>query len=120
MAAGDIAQYAIQWRIPDLDATTVARYVVPFDGQIKEISSVLAAAITTADAVLTAKVNTVAVSGGTLTITQSGSAAGDVDSVQLTGLNATHKVKKGDVISIESDGAASSQIAEGYFLIDRS
>jgi len=120
MAAGDIAQYQIQWRIPDLDATTVARYVVPFDGVVRQIKSVLAAAITTADAVLTAKINGTAISGGTLTITQSGSAAGDVDSVDLSGLSNTGIVKQGDVISIESDGAASSQIAEGYFLIDRS
>lgn len=120
MASGDISRYAIQWRIPGLDATTVARYVVPFDGKIVQIKSVLQAAIATADAVLAPKVNGTAVNGGGLTITQSGSAAGDVDSAFLTGLHATHQVKQGDVISIESNGAASAQAAEGYFLIDRS
>lgn len=120
MALSDLAEYAIQWRIPDLDATTVARYTVPFDGKLKEIRSVLQAAITTADAVLTAKINAVAVTGGTVTIATASSAAGDVDSVQLSGLGATMRVKRGDVISIESNGASSAQAAEGYFLIDRS
>jgi hypothetical protein len=113
----DLAEYTIPWQIPDLDATTVAYYVAPFGGRLTKIQSVLHAAITTADAVLTAKINTVAVTGGVVTIATASSAAGDVDSASPTAANL---VKAGDVISIESDGASSSAIATGYFKIDRS
>ncbi len=118
----DLAEYTIPWEIPDLDAVTVFYQPVKFGGILREITSVLHAAIITADAVLTVKIikpgaAAVAVTGGVVTITQSGSAAGDVDTAKPTAL---HAVSAGDVITIESNGASSTQIATGYFNIDRS
>lgn len=127
MPISDLAEYIMWWEITALNSTTPYRTVVPFDGTVKEIRSIIPAAITTADAVLTAKIapvsaagvagTAVAITGGTITITQSGSAIGDVDFAKPT---AARRVKKGDMITIESNGAAGAQVARGYFLIDRS
>jgi len=89
------------------DVSTAGQvYVVPgFNGRIRKISTVLSGAITSANAGLTAKIGGTAVTGGAITITQSGSAAGDVDSVLPTGANS---FTDSDAIEIETDGASST------------
>lgn len=77
---------------------------VPAAGRLIGIKSALHVAITGADAAITVEVNGTAVTGAALTITQSGSAAGDVDQVTFTG----YPVKEGDVIEFISDGASST------------
>ena len=80
--------------------TNTGFIVVPFTGKVKAIYTTTSAALTTADEVLS-----FAVSGGTsmgdITITQSGSAAGDVDSLAVTANNA---VVAGDTIDVTTDG----------------
>jgi hypothetical protein len=88
--------------IADISTASSAWVVSPCDGYIKEIYSVIDAAITTADGVITAKIATVAVTGGAITVTQSGSAAGDVDVVYPTALN---YVTKGQAIEFAASGA---------------
>jgi hypothetical protein len=92
------------------DVSTASQiYVVPgFKGKIIRAYSALNAAITGANAGLTIKIAGTAVTGGTMTITQSGSAAGDVDSCTPTAL-ATFSANQ--AIEIETDGASTTTAA---------
>lgn len=87
----------------------------PTDGRIVGLMSIISAAITGTNTAITLKKNGVAVTGAALTITQSGSAAGDVDSVDVP-MSATAAVVKGDSLEVISDGA-SSTTSRGTFLI---
>jgi len=57
-----------------------AAYIrAPFRGKILEAATVLGSATTTADSTVTVSIGATAVTGGAYVITQSGSAAGDID-----------------------------------------
>ncbi len=101
------------------DVSTAGQIHVPIheDGFIKEISVALNGALATADAVLTAKINGTAITGGVLTITQVGSTYGDIVTVEPTGAN---EVSIGDFFELETDGASGNTISvHGYFVIGR-
>lgn len=84
-------------------------YVVPgFAGKIVRITSVINNAITTADGVLTAKIGGTAVTNGGITITQSGSASGDVDECLPTALNT---FTGSQAVEIETTGACDTTCA---------
>jgi hypothetical protein len=94
----------------DLDVTDlvaadakVFRKVSPVAGTIKKIYSVLEVhALAAGDATLTGKIGAVAITDGVATITQAGSAVGDVDVATPTAANV---VAIGDVISVTVGGA---------------
>ncbi len=81
------------------------RRASPVKGTITKIWSVLNAALTTGDATLTGKIGATGITGGVVTVTQAGSAAGDVDSAAPTAANA---VLPGDVISFTGGGASTA------------
>lgn len=56
---------------------------------ITKIKSIINGALTTADAVLTCRINTTNITGGAITITQAGSAAADQDEVSPSAANVT-------------------------------
>ena len=81
-------------------------YIIPgFAGRIVKIWSVIETAITSNDADLTCKIGGTAVTGGLITVANSGSAAGTVDSATPTALNT---FTAGQAIEIETDGASST------------
>jgi hypothetical protein len=90
----------------------VFRVVSPVSGKVTKLTSILQiAALTTADATLTGKIGGVAITTGVITITQSGSAAGDIDTATPTAANT---VSAGQEISITVGGgnaAATSQVS---------
>jgi hypothetical protein len=94
------------------DVSTAGQIFVPipdeFDGDIVEIRTALNGAIITADAVLTPKINGVAVTNGAITIANSGSAAGDVDVSRPT---SSRTVRPGEAIEIETNGASGNSVA---------
>jgi hypothetical protein len=92
------------------DVSTAGQiYVVPgFRGKIIKAYSALNGAIAGADAGLALKIGGTAVTGGTITITQSGSAAGDVDSCTPT---AARSFTPTQAIEIETDGASTNAVA---------
>lgn len=97
---------------PSVGASAVAaRQASPVRGKIIKVWSVLNGAITTADATVAVAINGTAVTGGSITITQSGSAAGDYDEAFPSGAN---DVNEGDVISFTPSGASGASIA-GFF-----
>jgi len=95
-------------------STADSTYVVaPFMGTIYKIYSVITGTIATADAVITTAINGVDVTGGVITITQIGSAAGDVDECNPTALNI---IAPGDVITFTSNGA-STNVVRAFFTV---
>lgn len=94
-------------RIDDI-STADQVYVVPgFRGKIKKMYSVIAGAISGADADLTAKIAGTAVTGGVITVAQSGSAAGDVDTATPSGANT---FTESQAIEVETDGASTGTV----------
>jgi len=87
--------------------TEVKRVVSPIAGAITKIYSVIDGALTTGDAILTAKIGTTAITNGAITVAQSGSTAGDVDSATPTAANT---LAAGNVLSITVGGANDAAI----------
>lgn len=83
----------------------VLRFVSPVAGTIDKIYSTLNAALATGDATLTGKIGSTAITAGVITITESGSAAGDVD---VATPSAAKTVAVGDVISVTGGGTSSA------------
>ena len=78
---------------------------VPDGGTIIKILTSFKTAISSANAALPFDFGVVAVTGGGITVTQSGSAAGDVDTAEPTALNT---VSEGGTIEIITDGGSST------------
>ena len=93
--------------IADISTADEVYFVPGFRGKIRKITSVIDGAIGTADADLTAKIGTVAVTGGLITVATASSAAGDIDSTVPTALNAFSET---DFIEIETDGASTNTV----------
>jgi hypothetical protein len=89
----------------DVSTASSAFVAIPSACQLLKIVSALGVAITGADAVLTVEVNGTAVTGNTWTITQSGSAPGDLDTYEPA---SPTDLVEGDVLEIISDGASST------------
>lgn len=90
--------------IPDVSTADEAYFRVPSDGRLEAVYTVLHHAITNANAVLTVKqTGSAAATLGTITITQDGSAIGDVDSLLLD-----TAVVAGDLIEVEGDGGSTT------------
>jgi len=90
--------------------TQVYRWVAPIAGVLVDIRSVLNGALTVGDATITAAINGTPVTGGALTITQAGSAAGDVDAATPSAANT---FAAGDVITFTVGGTNTAQVSAG-------
>jgi len=92
------------------------RTISPFSGLLTSIMSVIEAALTTANATLTASIGGVAVTNGVITVTQAASAAGDKDSATPTAAN---YVNAGDELKIVVTGTQDAAApANAVFEID--
>ncbi len=98
-------------------STAGQKFVVPgFSGRIVKFHSVINGTIATGDTDLTLKIGGVAVTGGVITVTASGSAAGDVDSVKPTALN---RFTDAQAIEVETDGVSTNTV-EGVITLELS
>lgn len=97
-----VPPYTLTGVIDDVSTAATIYFAVPFAGTVTKVVTVLAGSLTTANATVTVR-NAAAASMGTLTITQAGSAAGDVD-VLLPVSNNT--VTNDSRITVETDGAS--------------
>lgn len=90
----------------DLSSVEIIYCPIPFGGTVSRVSSVLGGAIAGSDVVVTVK-DSSAASMGTITITQTGSAAGDVDFLNPTSNNT---VTDNDYVLIETNGGATTHV----------
>lgn len=89
--------------LTDISTASSAFVAAPIAGEVVAIYTVLGGEISGADSVLTAEINGTPITGISITVAQSGSAAGDRDSDVPTGANT---VAAGDALEIITDGAS--------------
>lgn len=94
-------------RIDNISAASSAWVVTPVAGTIAKVYSVISGAIT-GTALLTPEIGGVAVAGGPITVAQSGSAAGVVDSYTPSSANT---VTAGQAIEIQTDGGSTNAVS---------
>ncbi len=100
-------------KIIDINTAGSVWVVSPVAGTITKIYSVIDGVFTVADTIVTGKINAVNITNGAITIANSGSAAGVVDSATPTANNA---VSIGDAIELSTDGGGTGATA-GVFTI---
>lgn len=108
--------YFLTVKMSDVSTAGSVYVVAPDAGKIIKIQSVIDGAIATDDAAITTEINGTAVTGGAITIANTDSAAGDVDSTEPTAANS---VQEGDVIEIITDGASTNTVAATFTVIIR-
>lgn len=109
----------ISGHMADLSTASSAYIVATHRGRLKRCFTVIANAITTADATVTIKIRGTT-TGKTITVATSSSAAGDVDSVDLGYMGTTNFVNEGDLIEFATDGACDTTcITRCVAVIDR-
>lgn len=96
---------AIALHFSDIGTAGSIYFVAPYDGSITKAWSTIHQAIATTDTVLTLKIGGVSVTSGTMTISFSGSAAGDIDTCIPSALNT---FSAGDLIEVATDGATTT------------
>jgi hypothetical protein len=97
--------YFLTAKVTDISTAGSTFVAVPDVGNIVKIYTSIKNAITTADAEITFEIGGTAVTNGAITVTQAGSAAGDVDSSTPSAAN---RVEEGGSIEIISDGASAT------------
>jgi hypothetical protein len=103
-------------RVATLVGSGVYRQLSIYAGRVVKVWSVIEGVLTTGDATLTPKINGVAITNGGLTITQSGSAAGDIDTAVPTAANI---VAVGGELSLTVGGSnATATVANVVFEIE--
>lgn len=117
-SATELNQYSLTLDIADGSADATYYLVCPHAGDIVAIYSVIDGTVSTADITITANIGATGVTNGVVTITQSGSAAGDVDSATPTAANT---VAAGDAINlvVAGGGAGGSPRIHVAVVIER-
>jgi hypothetical protein len=101
-------EFLLQGKMADISTASAVYLTSPYAGTVDKVMSVIDGAITGGDAVLSASINTVLMTGGTITIANATSAAGDVDSCAPTAANV---VAAGDTISVATDGGSTNTVS---------
>ena len=83
--------YFLTVKMTDVSTSGSVFVPVPDNGRVIKIMSVIDGAIGTADAVITPSIGGTNITDGAITITQSGSAAGDVDTSEPTAANSVNE-----------------------------
>ena len=99
--------YFITSTIADISTASSTFVPVPDGGKVIKILTALQGAIGTANAAITFEIGGTAITGGGITVTQSGSAAGDVDTAEPTAAN---EVSEDGTIEMITNGASSNTI----------
>ena len=99
--------YFLHAAIADISTASSTFVPVPDGGKIIKIITALQGAISGGDAAITFEIGGTAVTGGAITVANSGSAAGDVDSSEPTALN---DVLEDGTIEMITDGASSNAV----------
>jgi len=99
--------YFITAKIANISTASSTFVPIPDGGRVIKILTALQGAIGTADGGITFEIGGTAITGGGITVTQSGSAAGDVDTAEPTAAN---EVLEDGTIEMITDGASTNTI----------
>ena len=99
--------YFITAKIADISTASSTFVAIPDGGRVIKIFTALQGAIGTANGAITFEIGGTAMTGSAITVTQSGSAAGDIDTSEPTALN---EVSEGGSIEMITSGAPSNTI----------
>jgi hypothetical protein len=108
--------YFLTVKMSDVSTAGSVYVAVPDGGRVIKIYSVLGGTIATADAVITAKVGSTAMTDGTITIAYSGSATGDIDTCEPSGAN---NVEDGGYITLTTNGASTNTHTADFTIVIR-
>jgi len=97
--------YFLTAKITNISASGSTFVPVPDGGRVIKIITSIKNAISSANAALSWEIGGTAITGGGITITQSGSAAGDVDTAEPTAAN---EVLEDGTIEMITDGGSST------------
>ena len=103
----NLNQQSVTVTFEDISTGSSQFVVIPLAGDITKIWTVIDGAIITADAGMSFEIAGTPITNGGITITQSGSAAGDVDSSSPSG---AQTVTAGQAIEMISDGASGNTV----------
>lgn len=110
VTAAELNDSIIQIHVEDISVASTFYAVSHFIGSVTDWYCVLNSAFSGSDVTLALSVNGAQpTNNGTLTVTTSGSAAGEVDSAAVTGANS---ITRGQVIGIGSNGNATQATVE--------
>ena len=98
----ELDEFVLTSEIVDVSTAGQVYIPVPYAGTVQTIYSALGAVITTANAVLTAKVGGATYASGTITIAHTASAVGQVGSMSPTAMT----IAAGEALEIETNGAS--------------
>lgn len=111
------SQAVVGCNIATLVGTGVTYFVAPVAGTITAAYTATSGVLTTGDATITLAIGATPVTNGVITITQSGSAAGDIDTCTPTAANT---VAAGNMIKATVGGTnATASSANLYIVISR-
>ena len=109
--------YFLHAQIADISTASSTFVPVPDGGKIIKIITALQGAIGTADAAITFEIGGTAVTGGAITVANSGSAAGDVDTAEPTAANVV--LEDGTIEMITDGGSTGAKKLNVTFVIRR-
>ena len=109
--------YFLHAAIADVSTASSTFVPVPDGGKIIKIITALQGAIGTADAAITFEIGGTAVTGGAITVANSGSAAGDVDTAEPTAANVV--LEDGTIEMITDGGSTGAKKLNVTFVIRR-
>jgi hypothetical protein len=95
--------YFVTAEIEDISTASSTFVAIPDGGKVVKIITALQGAISGANAAITFEIGGTAMTSSAITVAQSGSAAGDVDSSEPTAAN---RVEEGGTIEMITDGAS--------------
>ena len=99
--------YFVAAEIEDISTASSTFVAIPDGGRVIKIITALQGAIGTANGGISFEIGGTAITGGGITVTQSGSAAGDVDTAEPTAAN---RVEEDGTIEMITDGASSNAV----------
>ena len=99
--------YFVVAEIEDISTASSTFVGIPDGGRVIKIITALQGAIGTANGGISFEIGGTAITGGGITVTQSGSAAGDVDTAEPTAAN---RVEEAGTIEMITDGASSNAV----------
>lgn len=106
--------YYLTVQLADISTASSCYVVIPHDGYVTKIYSVISGAITGADCVITAYKGATALTNGVITVANSGSAGGDIDSCSPTAGNG---FTAGQALKITTGGESTNTVI-GVFTIE--